>query len=93
LLLTPDEIDEKKIPKTLGGKDLERIFSPTDHDIHSKDIREAAARGDLQRLEEYVFPGVAQEILALSLYKKPDPKAKFSDYIRSCRNILSRYLR
>jgi nicotinic acid mononucleotide adenylyltransferase len=91
LLLTPDEIDEKEIPKKLGGKDLERVFSPTDHDIHSKDIREAAGRGDLQRLEEYVFPGVAQEILALSLYKKPDPKPKLRDYIRSCRNILNRY--
>ena len=93
LLLTPDEGDVKEIPKTLGGKVLERIYSPTDHDIHSKDIREAASQGDLQRLEEYVFPSVAKEILELSLYKKADPKPKFRDYVRSCRNILGRYLR
>ncbi|MEI7441457.1 MAG: hypothetical protein WCK43_07490 [bacterium] len=93
LLLTPDEGDEKEIPKVLGAKDLERIYSPTDHDIHSKDIREAAAQGDLHRLEEFVFPAVAQEILALSLYKQADPKPRFKDYLRSCRNILTRYLR
>jgi nicotinic acid mononucleotide adenylyltransferase len=93
LLLTPDEGDEKEIPKTLGGKVLERIYSPTDHDIHSKDIREAASQGDLQRLEEYVFPSVAKEILELSLYKHSEPKPKLKDYLRSCRTILGKYLK
>ena len=93
LLLTPDEGDQREMPRTLGAKPLERIYSPTDHDIHSKDIREAAAQGDLQRLEEFVFPSVAKEILVQSMYKKPDPKPKFRDYVRSCRNILTRYLR
>lgn len=91
IVLSPVEGDEAEIPKTFGNKKVTRLYAPTENDVHSKEIRTAAAAGDVHELERLLLPGVAEFVVNEGLYKKADPKAGFVDYLRSCKNILLRY--
>jgi len=92
VVLTPDADDEKEIPKAFGKTKVTRLYAPTDNDVHSKEIRNAAAAGDVEELEKLLLPEVAQYVVKNSLYQTPEPKATFMDYLRSCKNILGKAL-
>lgn len=93
LVLTPDQNDESEIPKAYGKTKVTRLYAPTDNDVHSKEIRNAAANDDIEELEKLLLPEVAHYVVRNELYRAPEPKARFMDYLRSCKNILVKAIR
>lgn len=91
IVLSPQNGDESEIPNNLGKAKVTRLYAPTDNDIHSKEIRLAAAEGDIKKLEKLLLPPVAHYVLKERLYLKPDPKPKIGDYLQSCKKILLKY--
>lgn len=90
-VLTPDDNDEASIPKKYGGKSTVRIYSPTENDIRSSDIRAAAQNQDRGALEKLVFPTVADYIIQNGLYSSKDPKPRPRDYLIFCIKTLAKY--
>lgn len=89
IVLSPDQDDEKEIPKSFGKNKVTRLYAPTENDVHSKEIRAAAAAKDTHELERLLLPEVAHYVIENSLYQQGEPKARFGDYIKSCGKILS----
>jgi nicotinic acid mononucleotide adenylyltransferase len=90
VVFTPDANDEAKIPKKFGIKSITRLYAPTMRDVHSKEIREAAAHEDADALRALLLPGVAKLVMDLGLYREEDPKPRLTDYAGACWRILQK---
>lgn len=93
LILTPDAHDEQQIPKTFGGKPTKRIYSPTENDVRSTQIRQAIKEQNFKALAQLLPEPIIEIIKEHDLYRKPDPKPTLKIYLRNCVTLTKKLLK